>query len=59
MRQRMQFHSKEPRRDFRPDGSRKREAFGANERVRIRGALEPPYQRLLPFAGLSPEAMAC
>jgi hypothetical protein len=59
MRQRMKFHSKEPRRDFRSDSAQKRSAFGAAERARIDRAMEPSYRRLLSVAGTPAAEAAC
>lgn len=46
MQQRMRFHSKEPRREFRSDSVQKRRDLGAIGSARIEGALGPLYRRL-------------
>lgn len=59
MQQRMRFHSKEPRRDFRPDSAEKQRGFSASERARIERSLRSPYQRLSAFARAQVAGVAC
>lgn len=58
--QRMQFHSKEPNREFWPDSLEKRQQFSAPERDKIDQNLNPLYERLLRFTSLQlTGAVAC
>jgi hypothetical protein len=59
MQQRMQFHSKEPRRGFRPDSSEKQRGVGSIERARIERALGPLYRGLLARTRVQTAEVAC
>jgi hypothetical protein len=59
MQQRMQFHSKEPRREFRPDGPEKQRGVGSIERARIERTLGPLYRGLLARTRVQTMEAAC
>jgi hypothetical protein len=60
IRRRMQFHAKEPGREFRPDQAQKQQAFNSRERDTINQTLTPLYRRLLTLTHSQPkEAVAC